>query len=168
MGIFNQKFESFVTSVRSDAEALSALVSSASIRRGLSGRRRRCIVTDDGVARVLRLALDEEFDNVLSVPTALTKEYGSAYLSYAAWKLKLWNKCVYTPPGALLLQNCDHLFDLEPWSMVVVENSVHVDGGGGGREALFVYEPSGTVAQKLLHGMDAPCKIGRASCRERV
>ena len=71
----NQKFESFVTSVRSYAEALSALVWSASIRRGLSGRRPSCIVTEDGVAPVLRLALDEEFDNVLTVPAAMTKEY---------------------------------------------------------------------------------------------
>ena len=31
----------------------------------------------------------------------------------------------------------------------VVEDGVHGDGGGRGREALFVYQLSGTVAQKL-------------------
>ncbi|CAN7991061.1 unnamed protein product [Ixodes hexagonus] len=120
--------QAYVTMANNDLSSMLCMVLGNSLR--LSGTSRFLVVlVSDGVSPALRHLLSCVFNIVQSVRSLGTHgttklalleqpDIGVSFTKLHAWRLTQFSKCVFLDAGALVVQNCDELFDRDELSAV--------------------------------------------------
>lgn len=120
--------QAYVTMANNDLSSMLCMVLGNSLR--LSGTSRFLVVlVSDGVSPALRHLLSCVFNVVQSVRSLGTHgttklalleqpDIGVSFTKLHAWRLTQFSKCVFLDAGALVVQNCDELFDRDELSAV--------------------------------------------------